>query len=542
WTMQDVACTNCRSRKVRCDRERPQCGSCARDKVECTYSSPTKRVNHVKVLAQGFDDIQNRLIHVQEELRSLTRMFQASGIADGFPLRPGVMHPDGPPMYDAFGGGGYYYPAAPADGHVVRDDSTLVEKYHGPWTLPALCRGLGTDVAPVFGSDGGHDRLLEEMWRHALGDGQCRLTTTEDKTGRDAVGLPPRQFLTVVLDSFFGRNDHTTDIFVPSAFYSAIDQTYAEPSSPASEAWAVCFNLVILLVIGAEQGTTSTTSSTSTSSTGRQDPFIQPLIRAAQVAASNHAIFLSPRLVNVQVLALVSLLSQQSYSETLGDALFAQACMLAKSMGLERAASGVLSSPLSPEEVEERRKVFRSLYIRDQCSSITRGTPTWLPNPHPEIPSVGTQEVSQSKWNEAAWVELANLQTTLLHILPAPENHAVGYAPARKTSLDKHMQSLEAWSHKYGVLAASAMPTTAEDFSIHLAFLGTRMRVSGVHRHADAEGNAATQALHDARLSCLLFLVACDGRRNKHLVAWLERLLGVRSSRSAAGAETANKS
>jgi hypothetical protein len=242
--------------------------------------------------AQGFDDIQNRLIHVQEEVRSLTKMFQASGIADNrFPLHLGIPQQHGAPTYDGFGEDDYL---TPADGHVVRDDSTLVEKYHGPWTLPALCRSFGSDVASSFGSDGGHERLSGEMWRHALGDGQCRLDTEDDEGGRNGVGLPPRQFLTVVLDSFFGRNDYTTDIFVPSAFYNAIDQTYAEPTNPASEAWAVCFNLVILLVIGAEQG-----------ATGRQDPFIQPLIRAAQVAASNHAIFLSPRLVNVQVLALV---------------------------------------------------------------------------------------------------------------------------------------------------------------------------------------------------------------------------------------------
>lgn len=180
----------------------------------------------------------------------------------------------------------------PNDGHLVRDEDTLVEKYHGPWTLPALCRDFGADLASSFGSDGCRAGLAEEMWRHALGDGQCRVDA-EAEPGRDGVGLPPRQFLTVVLDSFFGRDDYATNIFVPSAFHNAIEQTYTEPSNPASEAWAVCFNLVILLVIGPEQGI------------GREDPFIQPLVRAAQFAARNPAIFLSPRLVNVQALALL---------------------------------------------------------------------------------------------------------------------------------------------------------------------------------------------------------------------------------------------
>jgi hypothetical protein len=403
------------------------------------------------------------------------------------------------------------------------------------------------------------------MWRHALGDGQCRLETTEDEAGRDAVGLPPRQFLTVVLDSFFSRDDHTTDIFVPSAFYNAIERAYAEPSNPASEAWAVCFNLVILLVIGPEQGI------------GRQDPFILPLIRAAQVAARNPTIFLSPRLVNVQVLALLvshapeepsqspfkilrrkadselpqSLLSQQSYSETLGDALFAQACTLAKAMGLDTAASTLPSSPLSPEEVEERRKVIRSLYIRDQCSSIARGTPTWLPNHHsstpltphepsgtttPEAPapSAGMQEASQCEGNGTAWCELASLQNMLLRILEARENHASGSAPARRMSLGKLAQSLEIWSEKHSV-PGSAMPSTADEASLLLAFLGTRMRVLEVRRNAEGEAVTAAQALHDARLSHLVFLAACVGGRNKDLVTQFERLLGVRPRGCSSG-------
>lgn len=247
-----------------------------------------------------------------------------------------------------------------------------------------------------------------------------------------------------------------------------------------------------------------------------------------------------------------SLLSQQSYNETLGDALFAQACMLAKAMGLDRAVSTLPSLSLSPEEVEGRRKVFRSLYIRDQCSSIARGTPTWLPNCHPaplsahepsgtthsEVAlSVGIQEASQSEGNETAWCELASLQNMLLHILCARENYAPGSVHARRMSLGKLAQRLEIWSQKHGV-PASAILATADDVSLHLAFLGTRMRVLETQRNAGGEAVTAARALHDARLSCLLFVVACDGRRDKDLVAWLERLLGVQPPRSGAG--TAN--
>lgn len=229
--------------------------------------------------------------------------------------------------------------------------------------------------------------------------------------------------------------------------------------------------------------------------------------------------------------------------------------MLAKAMGLDRAASTLPPSDLSPEKVEERRKVFRSLYIRDQCSAITRGAPTWLPNrgfsslPAQELsgttgselaPSVVVmQEATQFGSNEAAWVGLAHLQNTLLHILFARENNPPGPAPRRRASLVKLARSLEQWSQKHGV-PSSAVPTTVDDFSLHLAFIGTRMRVLASHRGEEMEfASAAARVLHDARLSCLLLLVACDGGKNKDLVARLERLLDIRGSPPAAVAGTA---
>ena len=76
-----------------------------------------------------------------------------------------------------------------------------------------------------------------------------------------------------------------------------------------------------------------------------------------------------------------SLLAQQYLTEigTLGDSLFAQACMLARESGLHQAGyHAAPSSNLSATEVEERQKVFKSLYIRDRYSAITCGTLLWL--------------------------------------------------------------------------------------------------------------------------------------------------------------------
>lgn len=524
--MQDVACTNCRNRKIRCGRERPRCGSCSRDRVDCVYSSPAKRVNHVKVLCQGFDDIQSRLRLVQDELATLTAMFKNSRIADGYPIN---MAPMADGSSDVGGRDSDLDPST--DGHLVRDDGTSLEKYHGPWTLLALCRDFGLDLTSHFGHDSVPGKLVGQMWLDAGNDIRRGLSKA-DSSGRDAISLPSRQFLSVVLDSFFSQEDPSTDIFVRSTFQKAMERAYSEPSDPASEAWAVCFNLIILLVIGAEQGI------------GKQpDPFIQPLLQAAHAATQKPTIFLSLRLVNVQALSLLSLLAQQSHSETLGDGLFAQACTLAKAMGLYQAGQGLRLSPFSTEEVEERQKVFRSLYIRDRCAAVTRGTPTWLPGhtlgspstPHESqstsLPTPEPLGSGRTETTRAAWCELATLQSEL-HRFVFVETPQVS-AQQRRLSIGRLRQNLEMWSQKHSV-PSSTVPTTIDNVSLHLAFLGTRIKAIEGCKPGQADRSDTAQALADARVCCLMLLVSCDGRRDVAWVERLERLLSKPSSMSQA--------
>ncbi|KAF2676587.1 hypothetical protein K458DRAFT_321559, partial [Lentithecium fluviatile CBS 122367] len=214
----------------------------------------------------------------------------------------------------------------------------------------------------------------------------------EPGTGQDdTICLPPRQFLAVMLDTFLRQADYSTDIFSSQTIYEAVESVYREPSSPASEPWALCFNLIILLALGTEHPVRG------------DDPFVRPILQAAHVAARKPSFFMSLRLVNVQALALLSLLSQQYHTETFGDSIFAQACILAKATGLHQTSHGVRSD-LSPEEAEEREKVFRSLYIRDRYSATTHGSQSWLPN-RPRTSLADTQ-------GTPAW-ELAKVQDEL---------------------------------------------------------------------------------------------------------------------------------
>ncbi|CAG8626407.1 8342_t:CDS:2 [Cetraspora pellucida] len=72
-------CDNCKTRKVKCDKERPQCGTCRKSKRECKYelSESSKRgrpKNEVEILQEQIEDIQNIQYHQLNQVESLLKM------------------------------------------------------------------------------------------------------------------------------------------------------------------------------------------------------------------------------------------------------------------------------------------------------------------------------------------------------------------------------------------------------------------------------------------------------------------------------------
>lgn len=182
-------------------------------------------------------------------------------------------------------------------GHVIRHGGTQIERYYGPGSLVALCRDFEADLALLAGD--GNDETIGGLANKTLldltnaddGDDNLGLGTSPGKVDTSNC-LPPRQLLYVVLDTFLKQADYTTDIFCRQTICEAVERVYNEPSSPASEPWALCFNLIILLTLGAEHPVRS------------EDPFVRPMLQAAYATARKPSFFMSPRLINVQALAL----------------------------------------------------------------------------------------------------------------------------------------------------------------------------------------------------------------------------------------------
>ncbi|KAJ3465938.1 hypothetical protein MRS44_006596 [Fusarium solani] len=496
WSTHDLACAHCRARKIRCGRERPQCESCKRDGVECRYSSPGKRINHVKLLCQNFEALEDQLSSIQSDLSTLTSLVRSGNGAKSLPT-PGEdwLSEDTAARSDETA-------AAPRkDRNIARDVSQSVDRYHGPSSLYTLCKEFHDD--PVFGTsdhDSGDGVAVRAMLQQMLVEAskEQQLDIASDHTG---ICLPPRQFLNIVVGQFFKSADYATDIFTRSNFQANLDRIYSHPPRPSDEGWAVCFNVIVLLAIGKDQ------------TSHGNSPFIQPFLQTLGMAVNNPRVFLTPRLVNVQALALLSYVTEQYSTTALAELVFAQACHLARTMGLHQARASLHDCP--PEVIIERQKVFRSLYIRDKNAVVCRGATSCLPGYDSSVarPSEGDEARYSPR------IDLAKIQEDVYRNLHASESPDL--PPSKQTQLLLQLeQKLEQWDSTHRV--TKIPPTSVDSATLMLSFFTTRLCIL----RASEDTKYSHQALRDAKASCLLFLLATTAQPDPRMVEALDRLLG----------------
>jgi len=221
---------------------------------------------------------------LQEGMTNLTSIIKRSNSNTQMPFRPDVVQTPERlvPDFDSNDGS-----LPESGGHIVRDTDSQEERYHGPFTLLAQHRNFLDDVSATYPS-ASHGMSLD-LSSDMIGS---EATNFQDLSIR----LPPRQFLSVMLETFFKLpEDHRTDIFSKETVYAAVENVYKESELKSSwaQSWAVCFNLIILVVLTAENPISS------------NDPFAKPLLEVARAVGRCPGLFLAPRLVNVQALALL---------------------------------------------------------------------------------------------------------------------------------------------------------------------------------------------------------------------------------------------
>ncbi|KAK7417364.1 hypothetical protein QQX98_004641 [Neonectria punicea] len=505
WSTHDLACAHCRARKIRCGRERPQCESCKRDGVECRYSSPGKRINHVKLLCQNFEALEDQLNSIQGDLSALTSLVKSGGAGRSLPVQGEEWVLEDFTHGDVSTG-------ARKDRHIVRNEASSIDRYHGPCSLYTLCKEFHDD--PVFQTPDPGTPAENNVAVQMLLEQMCADASKEEHmdipSEHSGICLPPRQFLNIVIGQFFKNADYATDLFVRTNFQVQLDRIYGHPLSPADEAWAVCFNVIVLLAIGKDQTTQS------------NSPFIQPFLQTLKMTVNNPRVFLAPRLVNVQALALLSHIAEQYSPPGFAEVVFAQACLLARTMGLHQPRAS--SNSLLVEESIEKQKVFRSLYIRDKNFAICRGSSSWLPTFDSSVSPLSDQvDGEEAKYGPR--IELARIQDEIYRHFHSAEAPAL---PPSKHShlLSKLEQRLEHWAATHQVIKKST--SSVEWANLTLSFFATRLCIC---RGSD-NPRLAHLAYKDAKASCVLFLLATAPHPDPRLVEVLEQLLDRKLSAS----------
>ncbi|KAL1959365.1 hypothetical protein VTO42DRAFT_2168 [Malbranchea cinnamomea] len=506
WSTHDRACTHCRERKIRCGREKPRCANCERDGVECGYYPPGKRVNHIKLLCNNVGSLEDRLTSIEEELSSLTALLKADAAAQRLLIRSSVKGGEADET-DILSSGPIPIEnislSTPKNRHIFRNQASHTDRYHGPCSLFALCKEISGLLLPERRE---HNSAPVKITQGV--DGMPQTEAVEDVLGRlcldagidepydsqvdyVAVRLPPKQILLMVILQFFEQADYATDIFVRSSFMRHMERVYSQQhTTPADEAWAICFNAIILLVLGSE------------SSTQGSDPLVrtqlaQPFLFTVRTALGNSRLLIVPKLVNVQALALLSIAAQQYCSPGLASSIFAQACVLARIMGLHQ--PHITPDSPCPEEPEERFKVIRSLYLRDKGLLLSRGSVCWLPTFDCTLDPAVVQ-CAAGELNYRPRIQLAAIQEEVYRLFHSAESCRQPETK-RKDDLARLEKCLERWANAHDIYAAGSL---THDADLKLQFFATRISAF----RESLEGSHIRQALHDARASCLLLLMS----------------------------------
>ena len=435
----------------------------------------------------------------------------------------------------------------PTDRHIVRSSSNLTDHYHGPCTLFALCNNFCDTILSVkrirsltsarngLQRSKRHDRpALSNVVKNLL-DRICFEAGTEELVDLQAnsmpIRLPPRQLLLMAQTQFFQQVDCATDIFVQSRFRSNVERVYSRPFTPADEAWAICFNTIILLVLGPESS-----NQDGDSLIGSQ--IVRPFLLTVRSALSNPRALMAAKLVNVQALALLvstsciirmyvfaaivtyispkSIAAQTYYPLELAESIFTQACVLTRMMGLDQARS--VPEGVNSEEAQERLKVFTSLYLRDKSFSTLRGSLCWLPSFDCSLSS-DLGERGSADPRVAVRIQLARLQDEsyrLLHSADSSRRSSAKY----QSALLRIEQGLGHWANANANELFSSPSAGSRDVDLQLEFLALSI---GVFRQSPNPNNIR-QVLSDSRASCLL-IVVLYGKHQPYMIEQLDDLL-----------------
>ena len=338
------ACDQCRLRKIRCNRESPECLNCRKAGVSCEFSNRGKRVNHTRQLLvplfaasftsnlaqidvcrlDDFSGLGARLDSIDQTLANLSQAFSStdqtslstSRVSELDDLDLFVRRQESESLDQDT--------TTSQQGEVLpgihqRLNDCGGERYYG--STSGLClivssrRGLGKilganqvkdngPVAALATKDTSLRTELQTLYDSFPFANSCR--EPDFRSDGKAVSSPPRSFIPTVVDCFLSNINTTTPIFQESRLKSAIEHNDSGQVSESTEGRDLCFSNIVLLTLGLKSRLARRNHSKSN---GMDDDLLMSFWNNSRRAFGHLNTYLEPRLVNIQALAtLVSFL------------------------------------------------------------------------------------------------------------------------------------------------------------------------------------------------------------------------------------------
>ncbi|KAI1171722.1 hypothetical protein F4777DRAFT_591003 [Nemania sp. FL0916] len=416
-----AACDQCRSRKVRCDRQQPECSNCRKAAVYCSWSNTFRRVNHTKQLRDDFSSVMDRLDEVHQtlnQLASLTRdiatrphcdrhphgsdacrtRYAADGTNEGSTvtnMTAGVS----PSTTAALAGmrqglqscAQFIVPRAndtvfdflDNEAHSSEDSSDNSTNEHARTpgfnssASLALIQGVASQISSLMMNHDGdatsyelRDVGLQVSLQHLRSSFPFERPSPDPKIIDDNLPIttPPRLMVDLFIESFIYNFNTAFPIFDETELRRAVDAHYAAEQPTDNSPWALIFTNIVVLGLGLEAQTANVSKSHPKS---MHHELMSSFLRNCDRAIANLDSFTRPTVVNIQVLLTLALVGKEFYGNAIFEKTCQTACHLARIVGIHRPATPLDRTP-GPESAD-RDRLFRVLYAMDKCRAFLTG-------------------------------------------------------------------------------------------------------------------------------------------------------------------------
>ncbi|GAW16889.1 hypothetical protein ANO14919_063350 [Xylariales sp. No.14919] len=507
-----AACDQCRSRKVRCDRQQPECSNCRKASAFCSWSSTFRRVNHTKQLRDDFSSVMDRLDEVHQtlnQLASLTRDIVARPYCHGNNPYPCGTHcattdssrsstnmdattapttaGTSPSTTAALAslrhglqnGGHFLLPSANDaifnfpdndsgsldDGHFLPSSLARDHGAERPIDSPAsvsLIQGVAGQISGMISNHdskdapyGLRDAGVQVALQHLRTSFPFEIPCPDPGIIDDnrPVTTPPRLMVDLFMDSFLCSFNASFPIFDEAELRRAVDTHYAAEQPVDGSPWALIFTNVVVLGLGLEAQVASVSKSHPKS---MHHELMSSFLRNCDRAIANLDSFTRPSIVNIQALLTLALVGREFYKNAVFEKACQTACHLARILGLHRSTPSEGDAQVL--EKGDRDRLFRVLYAMDKYRTFLTGYPCdiYLFDSEIQLDDIAEEEPPNTKLNHAfdhimrIWEEV--------YLTLYSKRASMAGVKARAQRVSSMADLAMSWAQRYGALMEPTDP------------------------------------------------------------------------------------